>query len=130
MRTYLYSGTNKGRDLVRLAASVTSLGMPIYVASFGPSLESHPLAAHAQTLFIDMVQMRLPGWGLPKASLPLTQVAVQTNLALLRAVIASGDYCLVILDGIRNAVDRGLVETTDLRRLVRSAPDGVEIAMT
>jgi hypothetical protein len=27
-------------------------------------------------------------------------------------------------------VERGLVDTTDLRRLAASAPDGVEIAMT
>jgi hypothetical protein len=130
MRTFLYSGANKSRDLARLAAAAASLRMPIYLASFGPPFEAHSLASYAENQFVDTVCVRLPGWGLPRTSLSLTQVAVQTNLAVLCAVIAGGDYSLVILDGIRTAVDRGLVDTTDLRRLARSAPNGVEIAMT
>ena len=43
---------------------------------------------------------------------------------------SSTDFCLVVLHGIREATARYLLDADDLRRLIRVAPEGTEIAMT
>jgi hypothetical protein len=130
MRTYLYVGDDLPRDLTRLAISVAGLRMPILVASFGDPLDRHPLATHAGALPIDLVRVRLPGLGLPCTGTPADELAVRAAVVVLSQLIAGGQYHLVILDGIRNAVAPHLLDVTDLHRFVRVAPGLTEIAMT
>ena len=77
-----------------------------------------------------LLHIRLPGLGLPRSHAPADEVLAQTALAALGQIIASGDYRLVVLHGIREATARYLLDADDLRRLIRVAPEGTEIAMT
>lgn len=130
MRTYLYAGTERSRDLARLVNQFASLQVTVCVAYFGGSIPNHALAAQAGSAFIDIFHLRLPGLGLPRTHSPGDEILVQTTLAALGQLIASGDHRLVVLDGIREATARGLLDAGDLRRLVRMAPEGTELAMT
>ena len=130
MRTFLYTGANRSQDLIRLTVGVASLRLPVFVASFGQSIQFHPVAPYAHVLPIEMVHIRLPGLGLPRGCTSADEVIVQAALAVLRQVIGQGDYQLVILDAVREAVAREILTVADLQRLVRAAPDDAEIAMT
>lgn len=130
MPIYLYTGNNRNADLVQLATSLSSLRFPVYVARFGVPAECHSLAALSEALPLDLVDVRLPGLGMPCTYTPMDQVAVQTVLAMLCRIIVSGDYCLIILDGVREAMARGLFGAAALSLLVRNVPAGTEIAMT
>jgi len=130
MRTYLYIGPDRTRAVSLLALSVAGLQQPTCVASFGQPKEDNLLALRAGSLPIDVVHVRLPGLGLWDSHAYFGEVATQTVLAVLRQVISSGDYRLVILDGIRDAINQGLLAENEVKSLVACAPEDTEIAMT
>ncbi len=130
MLAYLYLGTNREKDLVHLATTVAGLRLPILVIHFGPPGIHHPLAAHTAALPIDLVPVHLPGLGLPRGPAPADELLIQTALTVLRQMIGRGDYRLVILDQVRQAVGRGILTVADLQHLIQAAPAGTEMAMT
>lgn len=130
MRTYLYTGTERSRDLARLVNGFAALQVPICVVSFDGRDQDHSLASQADNAYLDLMRVRLPGLGLPRRYAPEDEVLVKTALTTLKQIIASGAYRLVVLDGIREATARDLLDAEDLRQLVRVAPEGTEIAMT
>jgi len=58
------------------------------------------------------------------------QVAAREGLAQARAKIKSGDYDLVVLDEINNAVYMDLVPLDDVLDLVENRPDNTSIILT
>lgn len=130
MRAYLYTGADKTEDLSRLVMSMAALQLPVYVAHLGLTVEHSSLAFLADVWPIDLVHVRLPGLGLPCSGTPADEVTVQALLAVLCRVIAHGGYRLVILDGVREAVARNLLDMADLGRLICVAPEDCELAMT
>ena len=94
MRTYLYTGTERNRDLARLVSGFAALQVPICVACFDGPAKDHPLAALAKITSIDLLHIRLPGLGLPRSHAPADEVLARTALAVLGQIIASGDYRL------------------------------------
>jgi hypothetical protein len=130
MRAYLYTGPDRNRAANLLALSTGSLQQRTYFAVIGQPAEDLPLALHARSLPIDIVRIRLPGQGLCRGHADADEVAIHTALAVLRQVIKSGDYRLVILDGIRQAMNLGLLAEEDVKTLVASAAEATEIAMT
>jgi ATP:corrinoid adenosyltransferase len=130
MRVYLHVGEDKTQAVNRLAMSAAGLRLRTYVAAIGVPGDRHPLTPYAGIPPIDLVHIRLPGLGLPRSYTPADEVATQTVLAVLRQVVASGAYRLVILDGIREAIAQGVLDVADLHRLVGCAADSTEIAMT
>lgn len=129
MRTYLYAGTDRNRDLARLVSQFAGLQVPICLVRLGEFAPNHTLAAQASSTPIDLLHIRLPGLGLPRTHTPGDDVLIQTALATLGQIVASGDHRLIVLDGIRAATARGLLDAGDLRRLVQMAPEGTELAL-
>jgi ATP:corrinoid adenosyltransferase len=130
MPIYLYTGVNRAKAVQRLAMSVAGMQQPAMVVTFGTLDEGELLAYYAQVLPLEVRRIRLPGLGLPLSRTPADEVVVQTALTLLRQIVAGGDYRLVVLDGIREAVSRQLVDVAELHRIVKSASDRTQIAMT
>lgn len=130
MRIYLRVGEDKTQAVNRLAMSAAGLQLPTYVAAFGVPGDRHRLTPYAGILPIDLVHVRLPGLGLPPSHTPADEVATQTTLAVLRQVVASGAYRLVILDGIYESIAQGALDVSDLHRVVCCAADDTEIAIT
>ena len=132
MRTYLYTGSEneKAKAVQRLAVGLASMQYLILVVRFGPVDAGDSLALWKSVLPIEIVQVRLPGLDWPLSHTPADKVAVQTAMAILAQVIDSGDYRLVILDGIREVVSCHLLDAAELLRLVGSASDRTQIAMT
>jgi ATP:corrinoid adenosyltransferase len=130
MRTYLYTGSEKDKAVQRLAFGTAGMQLPTLVIQFGPMDADDPLVPWGSVLPIEVVQVRLPGLNWPISHTPADRVAIETAIAVLAQMIASGDYRLVILDGIRAVVSRGLLGTAELQRLAESSSNRAEIAMT
>lgn len=130
MRVYLYTGPDRTKAVNQLALSAASLQQPTYVALIGQPIEDSHLPLYAASLPIDVVGLRLPGLGLHRRCARVDEVATQTILAVLRQVISSGDYRLVILNGVREAINQGFLAEDEVRALTACAPEGTEIAMT
>lgn len=130
MRTYLYTGGEKGKAVQWLAISTAGMQQPTLVVRFGAVEEEDPLAAWERVLPIEILRVRLPGLGWPLSRTPADQVTVQTALATLKRMIASGDYRLVLLDGIQEAVSHHLVAEEELKGLARISSEQTQIAMT
>ena len=56
--------------------------------------------------------------------------AAAEGLELARRKIASGDYALVILDEINNAIATGLVEVDEVVAILRGKPESVHVFLT
>jgi ATP:corrinoid adenosyltransferase len=130
MRVYLYTGGEKAKAVQRLAISTAGMQQPTLVARFGPVKGDDPLALWEGVLPIEVVRIRLPGLDWPLSHTPADEVAVKVAMCVLAWMIASGDYRLVILDGIHEAVSRNLLEAAALQRLAASSSDRTRIAMT
>ncbi len=130
MRTYLYTGNDNAKTVQRLAISTAGMQQPTLVVRFGPMAADDPLALWATVLPMEVVRIRLPGLDWPLSHTPVDQVAVETAMSILAQMIASGDYRLVILDGIREAMSRHLLKAAALQRLAVISSNQTRIAMT
>jgi ATP:corrinoid adenosyltransferase len=130
MHTYLYTGGERAKAVRQLAIGMASLQQPTLVARFGTRDQGVLLASLGSVLPVEVVRVRLPGLDWPLSHTPADQVAVQAALASLIQMIASGDYRLVILDGIREVASCRLLDAAELQRLAQSASDDTQVAMT
>ncbi|MBN1136679.1 MAG: hypothetical protein JXM73_08830 [Anaerolineae bacterium] len=130
MRTFLYTGNDNAKAVQRLAISTAGMQQPTLVARFGPVNGDDPLALWESVLPIEVMQVRLPGLDWPLSHTPADEVAVETAMAILAQMIASGAYRLVILDGIRGLVSGHLLDAAVLQRLAGSSSTQTQIAMT
>ena len=71
----------------------------------------------------------MPGLGLCQVHARVGEVATHTVLAVLRQVISSDDYKLIILDGIRRAINQGLLAEDEAKALAACASEDTGIAM-
>jgi len=121
MRIYLYTGGEKSQAVHRLAIGTAGMQQPTLVARFGPAKEADPLALWEGVLPIEVMRIRLPGLDWPLSHTPADEVAVEGVMFILARIIASGDYRLVILDGIHEGVSRNLLKAAGLQRLAASS---------
>ena len=56
--------------------------------------------------------------------------AAAEGLALAREKVASGDYALVVLDEINNAIDTGLLDVEAVLEILRDKPEPVHVFLT
>jgi len=130
MRVYLYTGGERAQAVQRLAIGTAGMQQPTLVARFDPMKGGDLLALWEGVLPLEVVRIRLPGLDWPLGRTPADEVAVEAAMSVLAQMIASGDYRLVILDGIHEAVSRNLLEAAALQRLAASSSDQTRIAMT
>ena len=130
MQTYLYTGNERSKAIQRLAISTAAMKQPTLVIRFGGVDVDDGLGHWSRVLPMEVVQVRLPGLDWPLSHTPADEIAVQTVLAVLAQMIASGDYRLVILDGVQEMVSCQLLDPVQLQRLAGSASGRTQIAMT
>jgi ATP:corrinoid adenosyltransferase len=130
MRTYLYTGTEKAEAVQKLVISLAGMRQPLLLARFGMGGGDDLLALLGGTLPMDIVRIRLPGLDWPLSHTPADQVAVRAAMAGLGQMIAGGTYCLAMLDGIHECIACEALDEIELERLVGSASDRTQIAIT
>lgn len=128
MKAYLYCGNDRRRDVHRLAVSMASLQQSTLLVTFGKNSSSQTLASCADVFPLDLLDVELPE--AQKGHGPMIEVMVRTLLGVLRTIVSSDRYRLVILEGIRQATDQKWLDDQDLRAIVAGAGDDTEVALT
>jgi len=127
LRFYLHAGHSKSQDIMSLSLMAAATGVRIYIARFlndgrYETLKSYPFS-------ITVRYFDLPGLGAPRLGHIVDRVLIESSLRQVGADINSGQYDLVILDEIREALVRESLEPEQIHRLLQSKPAHVEIAL-
>jgi cob(I)alamin adenosyltransferase len=129
--TQIYTGDGKGKTTAAfgLALRAAGAGLQVYVAQFIKSGVYSEIKA--LRCFADQIQVEQFGRGRfkgPPAAEDLA--AAQTGLERIKAILAAGDHCVVILDEANVAVGCGLLQAADLLDLMAAKPAHVELVIT
>jgi ATP:corrinoid adenosyltransferase len=127
LRFYLHTGSNKSQDIMTLSLAAAATGVRIYIARFlgdgrYETLESYPLP-------ITVRYFDLPGLGTPRFGQMMDRMRTESSLRQVRTDISSGEYDLVILDEVREALVREALEPEQVQRLLQHRPAHVKIAL-
>ncbi len=127
LRFHLHAGRNKARDIVTLSLAAAAAGVRIYIARFLADgryelLEKCPLP-------ITVRYFDLPGLGAPRVGQVMDRIITESSLRQVREAINSGEYDLVILDEVKEALVRESLEPEQVHRLLESRLAHVEIAL-
>lgn len=129
----IYTGDGKGKTTaaIGLATRALGAGLRVYVAQFikrGASSEFATLHTAGGERF------KHEAFGLGRCIIGApTQQEIDTarvGLDALRAILASGDYDLVIADEIFGSLQVGLFTDADIIALIAARPEGTELVLT
>jgi ATP:corrinoid adenosyltransferase len=127
LRFYLHAGPNKSQDIMTLSLAAAATGVRIYIARF---LDDGRYGALKSCSFpITVRYFDLPGLGAPRLGQMMDRILTESSLRQVRADICSGEYDLVILDEVKEALVREAVEPEQIQQLLRSRPAHVKIAL-
>ncbi len=127
LRFHLHIGHNKSRDIVTLSFAAAATGARIYIARFLDDgrydiLKTCPFP-------ITVSYFDLPGLGAPRFGQVVDRIVTEASLRQVRANISSGEYELIILDEVKEALAREVMEPAQVQCLLQSKPAHVEIVL-
>lgn len=132
----VYTGNGKGKTTASLGVAVRAAGYgrKVFILQFIKG-SWHYGEIDGIKLFGEFVTMEQMGKGFYKIiddNLPEEEhkKAAAHGIKRAKEVMHSGDYHLVILDEINNAVDLGLVDLEDVLDLIRGKPEELDIILT
>lgn len=127
----IYTGDGKGKTTAALGSALRAAGqgLKVIVIQFvkgDPDCGEH-LFASKHHLF-DIVQLtRGNSFTMPQEEL---RTAARNSFEYAKEVLGSGEYQMVILDEILIAIDKGLLDTSEVIDLIKRKPDSVELVLT
>lgn len=129
----VYTGEGKGKTTAAVGLTVRALGqgLRVLLVRFLKPLE--PVSG--EILFLrgtPGLEILTSGVGVIHGNVAPAEVArsVSETLAQARSRMASGDYDLIVLDEINNAVHRGDLPLAELLALLDARPAAVEVVLT
>lgn len=134
-RTQVYTGASKGKTTacVGLAVRAAGHGLRTYMGQFlkgRPTGEMAAIKAYLKDL-IDIEQYGTPEFvGLAASPKESDYELARRGLERAREKMLSGKYHIVILDEINVALSMGLIELSDVERLIREKPERVELILS
>jgi cob(I)alamin adenosyltransferase len=127
----IYTGDGKGKTTaaIGLATRMAGAGGKVFIVRF---MKGRPSSEYEALGKLDNVQFESFGSTNFVYDVPAHEdgAMAMDGLARAEAVICGGDYDLVILDEINNALDLELVPCTEVERLIRQKPAHVELVLT
>ena len=134
MKGYLqvYTGNGKGKTTAAfgLALRAAGAGMKVFIAQFVKGQEYSELAAVRNFLpSVDVKQYGLDCFIINTPTQDDIDIA-RKGLEEVSAVIASGDYDIVILDEANIAVYYNLFTAAELLEVIKNKPEALEIIVT
>jgi cob(I)alamin adenosyltransferase len=133
----VYTGDGKGKTTAALGLALRALGAGLRVAVLQflkGGVDTSELAMLPRlgpgiwlARFADEVTPFSLGQGEPT---PQDREAVAKGWAVAREVLGSGEWDVVVLDEINNALAAGLLDVADVLEVLRRRPDHVEVVCT
>jgi cob(I)alamin adenosyltransferase len=129
----IYTGNGKGKTTAALGLSLRAVGRGLRVCFFqfikGGGPYGEQLAAERLAPQFTIIQTGRSGW-VNRDDITEDRRLAQEALEKARAVIASGDYDLVVLDELNGAVGFGLVDVDQVLELMAMKPPLLELVIT
>lgn len=129
--THLYTGNGKGKTTAAFGLALRALcaGRSVYVGQFVKSMKYNETAVEK---YFDRIRIEQLGSGCYLDRTPdIRDVEMaREGLSRCRAILASGDYDVVILDEITIAVHYGLITSADVIEALKTKAEGTEVVMT
>lgn len=128
---HLYTGSGKGKTTASLGLAVRAAGQGIRVCVLQFMKGRKACGEHKfieRWPAFEIVQPGSTSYFLQSHDQRLA--VAREALARASALLASGDYGLLILDEALTAVRAGLIPQAELLRLIDAKPDGVELVLT
>jgi cob(I)alamin adenosyltransferase len=128
----VYTGHGKGKTTaaVGLALRAVGHGLRAYMIQFMKGREYGELKAAELLPGLVIEQSGRDEFVDRKNPSPIDIELAKSGLAKARQAIVGGEYDVVILDEINVALDFGLVTLDEVRSLIESRPDHVELVLT
>jgi len=132
---HVYTGDGKGKTTAALGLALRAIGWGKRVCMI-QFIKGYPEIGEAKFALTIPDQLVVRQFAVDTSrSIDENKVAERREAAekamkFARSAIASGDYELVILDEINNAMHYGLVDAQCVLEMLASRPDGVEVALT
>ncbi|MCX8053237.1 MAG: cob(I)yrinic acid a,c-diamide adenosyltransferase [Armatimonadetes bacterium] len=132
---HVYTGSGKGKTTAALGVALRALGWGLRVCLIqfikGYSQIGEGMFAREMGERFVLRQFAVdPTPHIDEAEARKRKDAVEAAMAFAEQVVSSGDYDLVILDEINNALYLGLLNVNRVLSLVRSRPAHVELILT
>jgi cob(I)alamin adenosyltransferase len=132
---HVYTGAGKGKTTAALGVAMRALGwgFRVCVVQFIKGYAQIGEARFAQELGDRLVLKQFavdPTRHIDEAKLRERQEAAAAAMEFAEQTVAGGQYGLVILDEINNALHYGLIDTDRVLALIASKPHHVELILT
>src|SRR5512133_2860757 len=130
----VYTGNCKGKTTAALGLALRAVGREMMVCMIqfmkGGGPYGEHLAAEKLAPYLTIIPTGRPGW-VDKDNPHAEDVRLAAEaLEIARKALCSGDYDLVILDGINGAVAFRLIPVDAVLELLRQKPHNVEVVLT
>jgi len=130
--TQVYTGNGKGKTTaaIGLAIRAAGAGLNVFIAQFIKMGDYSEIKA--LTRFSDLIKVEQFGRGrfADRKPAPEDIAAAQKGLARVRAVMASDEYDIIILEEANVAAKLGLIGEPDLLELIINKPPDKELVIT
>lgn len=132
---HVYTGAGKGKTTAALGVALRALGWGarICVVQFIKGYAQIGEARFAEELGDRLVLKQFavdPARHIDEAKVRERQEAAAAAMEFAERAVAGGEYDLVILDEINNALHYGLIDTDRVLALIRGKPQHVELILT
>ena len=130
--TQVYTGNGKGKTTaaIGLAIRAAGAGLKVFIAQFIKMGDYSEIKALKR--FSDLITVEQFGLGrfANRKPTPEDIAAAQKGLERVKAVMASGEYKIVIMEEANVAAKYGLITVQDLIDLIRNKPEDKELVIT
>ena len=129
---HVYTGDGKGKTTaaIGLAIRAAGAGMRVYIAQFVKGM--HYSEIDALDRYADRITLKQYGRDCFIEKEPEAEDirAARQGLEVVKGILASGDYQMVVLDEANIATRYNLFSPNELIELVQSKPESVELVIT
>ncbi len=129
---HVYTGNGKGKTTAALGLAIRAAGagMRVYIAQFVKGM--HYSELDSLDRYADTITLKQYGRDcfIDKEPEPEDTQAARKGLEEVKAVLASGDYQMLILDEANIATRYNLFAPEELIDLIRSKPESMELVIT
>ncbi|WXG44791.1 MAG: cob(I)yrinic acid a,c-diamide adenosyltransferase [Promethearchaeati archaeon SRVP18_Atabeyarchaeia-1] len=131
----VYTGNGKGKTSAALGLALRAIGRGLkvcFVCFFKKNVSGEALAAKEYLSGkLEIYQAGRPGFiWVDTKPLPRDYDLAKAALELARKVIDGGQFDIVVLDEINQAMDLGVVSVEEVLEMIKERPSGVELVLT
>jgi cob(I)alamin adenosyltransferase len=130
----VYTGNGKGKTTAALGLALRAVGRELRVCMIqfmkGGGPYGEQLAAEKLAPFLTILQTGSGNWCRKGIPAPDDIRLAGEALALAEKTLTEGQYDIVILDEINNAVHYGLISADEVLKLIALKPETVELVLT